>query len=145
MKWLGITINKKNMFKPHKFICIKCGHKRLIVVKKGLCAVCNDAEKRFKKGKPKFVAPIAKNSEKRIKLDALYKIINTSFLKRNPVCQVKDCGKPSVCTHHKKGRGEYYLDERTFLATCFLCHRKIEENPDWAKEEGYSESRLSKT
>lgn len=133
------------MFKPHKGVCICHGEPNFIVVKAGYCRQGNEAIKRLKKGLSKFVAPIAKTSEKRIKLDALYKIINTSFLKRNPVCQVKYCGKPSVCTHHKKGRGEYYLDERTFLATCFLCHRKIEENPDWAKEEGYSESRLSKT
>lgn len=41
--------------------------------------------------------------------------------------------------HHKKGRiGKLLTDERYFLAVSPEGHRKIENNPEWAYEMGYS-------
>lgn len=41
--------------------------------------------------------------------------------------------------HHKKGRiGKLLIDERYFLAVSPEGHRKIENNPEWAYEMGYS-------
>lgn len=41
--------------------------------------------------------------------------------------------------HHKKGRiGKLLTDERHFLAVSHEGHRKIENNPEWAYEMGYS-------
>jgi len=55
--------------------------------------------------------------------------------------------------HHMKGRVGYadqwarennvslLLDERFWLAVSRLGHIRIEDNPDWARKMGYSESR----
>lgn len=41
--------------------------------------------------------------------------------------------------HHKKGRiGKLLTDERYFLAVSRKGHRKIENNPEWAYEQGFS-------
>lgn len=55
---------------------------------------------------------------------------------------VEGCCYTSVDVHHKRGRGKYLLDESTWLPVCRGCHNKIETHPNWAKENGYSESRL---
>jgi hypothetical protein len=132
------------MFKIHKGICICHGEPNFIVVKAGYCRAGNEAMKRLKKGLSKFVAPIAKTSDKRAKLDLAYSVLRKNFLKNHPVCQVKDCEHQSTDVHHKKGRGEYYLDETTFLAVCRSHHIAIEKAPLWAKAQGYSLDRLSK-
>lgn len=56
--------------------------------------------------------------------------------------------------HHKRGRIGYadewarlnnislYLDERYWLAVSRQGHRKIEDNPEWAKSKGFSLNRL---
>ena len=45
--------------------------------------------------------------------------------------------------HHKRGRiGDLLLDETHWLAVSRKGHVKIEMNPRWAKEMGFSESRL---
>lgn len=45
--------------------------------------------------------------------------------------------------HHKKGRvGNFLLDMRTWIAVCRDCHIMIEMNPNWARENGYIETRI---
>lgn len=62
------------------------------------------------------------------------------FLEQNPYCKV--CGAPADQIHHKKGReNELLLNEDFWLPVDFKCHRKIEDNPQWAKEKGYSINR----
>lgn len=44
----------------------------------------------------------------------------------------------SAEVHHTRGReGKLLLAEEFWLAVCWTCHRKIHENPKWAKEAGY--------
>ena len=94
------------------------------------------------KKKPK---PIKKVSDKRKVDNESYLLLRQMFLQKNPICQVDNCQLKSVQCHHKKGRvGDNYLDTTTWLAVCNDHHHKIEMNPVWAKEQGYSESRLSK-
>jgi hypothetical protein len=65
------------------------------------------------------------------------------FLLTHKTCQVGTCKKAAKEVHHKKGRSKKYLcDPKTFLAVCPGHHKFIEEHPIWAKENGYSESRL---
>lgn len=74
-----------------------------------------------------------------------YKVVRKQFLKDHPICQVKGCNKPAAEVHHKKGRiGTLLTDVKSFLGTCRSHHKQIEQNPLWAKQEGYSLSRLSK-
>ena len=93
--------------------------------------------------------PIAKRSSKRQKEEMLYSILSKQYLKDHPTCEAKIpgvcSGSPSNQVHHKKGRiGELLLDTRYFLATEDNCHKYIEEHPDFAKEQGFSLSRLTK-
>jgi hypothetical protein len=77
-----------------------------------------------------------------------YKPKADEFIKRYPICQANIdgvCKKISVCVHHKRGKHstEDLLDENYFLAVCLPCHEVIEKNPAWAKQQGFSVSRLS--
>lgn len=84
---------------------------------------------------------VAKKSETMKERLKRYTKIAKAFLALNSKCAV--CGKPAQCVHHKRGRiGDLLFAVKHFLAVCFDCHRKIEDNPDWAKENGYSDSRL---
>lgn len=101
--------------------------------------------------------PIPKKSAKRKKEDIEYLKKRAVFLNKeeNKKCPVF----PNLYTtdvHHKKGRIGFadeqarlegislYLDERFWLAVSRKGHKKIEENPAWAKENGYSIDRLAK-
>jgi len=66
-------------------------------------------------------------------------------MEQNKVCQAKlfGCTHLSTDLHHIKGRvGDLLTDENNFLAVCRSCHTFIEENPKFAKEKGFSKSRL---
>jgi len=96
----------------------------------------------FEKKKP--ITKIKKVSDKKKAQDLVYSAKRLKFLKENPVCSLyKD--KPATTIHHKKGRlGSNYLDESTWVGLSFEAHVYVEMNPEWAKENGFSESRLSK-
>lgn len=80
-------------------------------------------------------------SKKRKKQVQQYNKLRAQFLTDNPLCKV--CGRMAGEVHHKAGRiGERLLDVDNFLAVCHDCHVKIEMNPAWAKENGYSKNRI---
>lgn len=84
-------------------------------------------------------------SSKRQEQNVIYRKLKAEFmaLPENKICPVT--GKPTVDLHHKKGRsGSLFLDPKYWLAVSREGHQKIEENPMWAKEMGYSLDRLSK-
>ena len=87
---------------------------------------------------------IAKSSltKSRARQNREYGKARASFLVGNPKCRV--CGKEATEVHHKRGRiGKLLTAVKHFLAVCRTCHQRIEENPVWAKENNYSESRLT--
>lgn len=85
---------------------------------------------------------IRKLSKKRAKQNREYSTLRKQFLELNPNCRV--CGIEATDIHHKKGRtGHLLTDIRFFLPVCRRCHQRIELNPSWAKEKGYSLSRLA--
>jgi hypothetical protein len=82
---------------------------------------------------------IAKRRAKQIRE---YGKVRKKYLAENPICAV--CGGPADQIHHKAGREEQrLLDTRYFLPVDFKCHRRIEENPEWAKEKGYTINRTT--
>ncbi len=114
--------------------CLKC----FSYFSGGYCKLCSEKPE---KPKPK---PIRKVSLKRIDKNKEYSEVNKQYLKDNPVCEVINCELKSDQVHHKKGRtGDLLTDIKYFLAVCDPCHKYIELNPLWAKEHGYSESRLT--
>lgn len=83
-----------------------------------------------------------KISDKRAKQMREYSKKRKLFLERHPYCAV--CGGEADQIHHKAGRqGNMLLDEKYWLQVDFPCHRKIEDNPTWAKEKGYSINRTN--
>lgn len=92
---------------------------------------------------PKQRKPIARRSKKRIVQELQYNADVKVFLGKpeNSKCPVT--GQKATEVHHKKGRiGDLLLDQRYWLAVSSEGHRKIEMNPEWAKENGYSLNRL---
>lgn len=88
---------------------------------------------------------IRPRSKKRAAQEREYSKLRVQFLIKNQWCQVEGCYRLSSQCHHKKGRiGDLLTDERYFLAVCSYHHQAIELDPQWAKEKGYSLSRLSK-
>lgn len=84
------------------------------------------------------------NSADRAEQEKEYKKLSKTFLKTNPICEVKDCGKPSSDTHHRAGRiGNLLTDTALFMAVCRKHHKQITDNSKWAIQEGYSLSRLN--
>ena len=88
--------------------------------------------------------PIKKVSDKKMLQDIIYKSERIKFLMlpENKICPITK--KPTTDIHHKKGRlGNLYLDKRFWVALSREGHKYVEENPEWAKENGYSLNRLS--
>ena len=90
---------------------------------------------------------IRKLSKKRAAQNRGYLKLREQYLIENPFCKVmtEGCTGRATTIHHKKGRiGKLLTDTNYFLGCCMNCHEAIERNPIWAKEKGYSLSRLSK-
>ena len=88
--------------------------------------------------------PIKKVSDKKALQDIIYKSERIKFLMlpENKICPITK--QPTTDVHHKKGRlGDLYLDKRYWVALSREGHKYVEEHPEWAKENGYSLSRLS--
>ena len=107
--------------------------------------------------KPKEVKTrkaIPKRSQKRIAEDKIYALEKAKFMIKpeNQKCPIT--GRQTKDVHHKMGRIGFadewarlnniplLLDTRFWLAVSREGHRKIEENPEWAKENNYSLKRI---
>ena len=89
------------------------------------------------KKKPKRIKPL---SEKRAEQNKEYLTLIKVFL-QGKICPIT--GQKATQVHHKKGRtGKLLTDVKYFLAVSAEGHKKIEENPVWAKEMGYSVNRI---
>lgn len=108
-------------------------------------------------GKPKKPQkPIPKKSKKKTVEDLQYSVLRIEFLGKpeNQKCPIT--GQQTTDVHHKKGRVGFAdqwardnnisltLDTRFWVALSRDGHRYVEDNPEWAKENGYSLSRLAK-
>lgn len=83
-------------------------------------------------------------SKKRKVENAQYSVLRIEFLSKpeNQICPIT--GWPTCDIHHKKGRvGSLFLDTKYWVALSREGHQFVEENPEWAKENGYSLDRLS--
>ena len=95
--------------------------------------------------------PIKKVSEKMDKNLKKYASLKANFL-RSRWCAVH--GKPCLPMeiHHQMGRVGFtddkeiplLIDVRYWIPVCRIAHNEIEMNPKWAKDNGYSYSRLAK-
>lgn len=132
--------------KSKEGVCVGCQSKRLIYSKK-MCQSCYWSDNKKKnEGKQKTIKefkPIPKISQKRKIENAKYIVLRIEFLgkKENSICPVT--GEKTTEIHHKKGRvGSLFLNTKFWLGVSRKGHLKIENNPEWAKENGFSENRL---
>lgn len=89
-------------------------------------------------------AKIKPRSDKRAKQEREYSKKRLAYLKANPICKFKGCRLEATTVHHSKGRiGKLLTDERHFIGLCMEHHEYIELNPNFAKANGYSKSRLT--
>ncbi len=101
----------------------------------GLCASHSKAMRKI------VTTPLKRVAEKTQKKANLYYEKSREFIK-NKRCVVYPMLKAEE-VHHKRGRvGDLLLDETHWLPVSRKGHVKIEMNPRWAKEMGFSESRL---
>ena len=97
----------------------------------------------YEKKKATPQKPIKQVSKKRAVENQEYSKIAREYKKSNPVCHVCLTNE-TTDVHHKKGKiGSLLCNTEFFLPACRECHNKIEENPKWAKQMGYSLNRLS--
>lgn len=78
------------------------------------------------------------------KTNSEYSKLRKVFFDKHPMCQAKihNCSLKSTDVHHMKGRGKYHLDTSTWLSVCRSCHNWIENNPEDAKDLGFSMTRV---
>lgn len=122
-------------------ICKGCD-KPSYLFSKGYCKNCYNTHILVPKLRkdPKIRKILNKSSQKQRERDKQYLKVRDDYLKLHPVCEVCSMHLADQI-HHKRGRIGSNLF-KYFLAVCDLCHKLIENNPVWAKEHGYSESRL---
>lgn len=87
--------------------------------------------------------PIAKFSEKRKKVNAVYYKMARIFKKQYPVCAINSphCKGITQGVHHTRGRGKYLLVIETWLPACNPCNDYIEAHDAWAREKGFKKSK----
>lgn len=82
-----------------------------------------------------------------------YQSLRRRFLLEHPQCQVGKCRELALArgetgiredwvasathVHHVRGRYQFFLDSKTWLAVCADCHDYIHANSLWATEQGY--------
>jgi len=143
------------VIKRKKKRCLGCNTDQFLYGHQ-LCNRCYSKKKREEKKlkPPKKKAPLKKVSDKQKEKNEEYKAVRLEFLLEKDHCEVagEGCLAPYpiinptevLTVHHKAGRsGTFLTDKRYFLACCIVCHRKIEEFPKWAKDNGYSIPRLN--
>lgn len=114
----------------------------------GLCSSCNRSQRKEAElltKEPKERKPIRKVADKRAKELSKYSRLKAQYIAIHQICENIGCNQQATTIHHMAGReNEMLLDVNYFKALCFDCHRKVEENPHWAKENKLSESRTNK-
>jgi len=87
--------------------------------------------------------PINKVSAKLKEGNKIYAKEKKKYIEAFPFCEMPNCNKWAETIHHKKGRiGALLYNPEYFFACCMEHHIEIERNPEKAKENGYSISRL---
>lgn len=98
------------------------------------CKLCNKA------AEGKKVIKIRKMSKSLAAKTTIYKRLRIEFLK-DKRCAVYPYLRATE-VHHAKGRNSYLNDVGTWVAVSREGHIKIESNPNWAREKGFTKSRL---
>lgn len=135
------NFEKRLRFEPkndyHLFCCKKC---ELEYIQEKQYKNANEKKIRLSNAINKYKF-IKKASDKRQIENKVYSQLRKEFLK-DKICPITEQQATEV--HHKKGRvGKLFLDTKYWLAVSHEGHIKIENNPEWAIQQGYSLKRLN--
>lgn len=85
--------------------------------------------------------PLARVSKRKRAQDRAYvEVRRQVFDRAHGRCEV--CAGRAQHAHHLVPRSAGGLDvAQNLLAVCLVCHRRIHDNPQWAREHGYLRSR----
>lgn len=128
--------------------CTDCSYTGPLI--SGRCRNHYWAYRKSLKPKQRILRPVKRIksvSGNQVLMNRLYLRERANFMLKHEVCQcgIPGCTIKSTDIHHKAGRvGKNLYDPENFLAVCRNCHNYIEMNPLWAKETGYSLSRIKK-
>jgi len=104
---------------------------------KGYCRYHQYLREDKKSSAPKkrsYIKPVSDNRAEEL---AIYRPRRDKYMLDNPKCEC-GCGRDSEDLHHKNGRrGKMVYNIKYFMAVARVCHTKIHENPEWAREKGY--------
>lgn len=135
---------KRSPIQPKTGPCLDCGRVTKLIA--GRCQYdywkFRNSVKPNKRLAPHVpISPVSPKQKKRL---AEYAIVRAEYLHEHPYCEARMCrGARATEIHHRAGRvGDLLTDKSNFLAVCRECHNEIELRPEWAKEMGFSESRL---
>jgi len=125
--------------------CIECGNTEPKPIIGDKCSYHYWLQKR----KPIVKKPykIKLVSKRRSKQNNEYTKARSTYLLAHPFCEARipGCTFQAVEIHHKRGKIEGLLtDPKWFLSVCRSCHDVIEAKGVFAKENGFSVSRLNK-
>jgi hypothetical protein len=136
------------MFKPSYATCIACDRERLIVVKSGYCASCNDKQKKDKKfALGKLFSPLEKCQKsrreklkrgkailKKFKVTGERKVHYQLWEKKRHQCEhcgvwLGDYPSPTFFAHkiRKSKRPDLRLDPNNYFLYCFQCHFEFDQ------------------
>lgn len=142
---MGRCLNCREKFQPRYFLQKFCGESACRIAENEY----NDNKLKEKEAKrPNLqlskMKPMKKVSDKRALENIIYNSERIKFLQlpENRICPITK--QPTTDVHHMKGRiGSLLLDKRFWKALSREGHKFVEENPIWAKENGYSLNRLT--
>jgi len=81
-------------------------------------------------------SPLRRVSKKKRAAYSLYSALRKRFLAINGDCQMCRESRASEI-HHKQKRTKHLNNVDTWAALCPACHRHIEDNKSWARENGW--------
>ena len=150
-------------------ICSRCDNEAAIARQRDvICSVClkkeyaqrqiskqreSRSDRKFQKNNAKPIKAVSVKKQRELRK---YRKIKSEFLSKpeNKTCAVTGCNNPAG-VHHKKGRVGFaddwarnndvtlLIDVRFFLPACDPHNEEFERRPNWARENGYSLSRLT--
>lgn len=137
------------MIQPKMKVCSGCKKPKHIWKNHNgekFCQSCWNSHPQKLKPQSKVSKPIPQRSTKKVAQDGLYKILRDKYIKHHPMCQANlpGCTQQATDVHHKKGRGEYLLDDMFYISVCRSCHSWIETHPEEAIALNFSQLRLDK-
>lgn len=110
---------------------------------------CLHHAKHFAGAKPEVSKkPIKKVSDKRKEENKTYKKQVKSAVKKDPRCKIKSpvcTGKAQGLHHLQKRSPKNLTNPKNQVSACNACNLYIEENPIWARNNGFTISRFKKT